>query len=143
VKTVLPNEAHAKITCRLVASQAPDKIADLIRVHVARVAPPGVTVTVTQLASKADPYLMASDHPANVAAHEVLEELYGRSPFYVRTGGSVPIYRLLQDNLGVYPLTFAFGLEDENLHAPNEFYRLSSFRRGQQGYCMLLERLGQ
>lgn len=142
VKTVLPNEAHAKITCRLVADQGPDNIADLIRAHVERVAPPGVTVTVTQLASKADPYLMASDHPANQAAHEVLEELYGRSPFYVRTGGSVPIYRLLLDNLGVYPLTFAFGLEDENLHAPNEFYRLSSFRRGQQGYCMLLERLG-
>lgn len=141
VKTVLPSEAHAKITCRLVADQEPDAIFDRIKAHVAKNTPPGVTVTVTGHASKAFPYQMASDHPANQVAHAVLEEIYGKPPFYIRTGGSVPIYRLLLDNLGIYPLTFAFGLDDENLHAPNEFYRLKSFVRGQRAYCLLLNRL--
>ena len=86
---------------------------------------------------------MASDHPSNQAAREVLEEIYGQPPFDVRTGGSVPIYHLLLENLGVYPLTFAFGMDDENLHAPNEFYRLKNFVRGQRAYCMLLERFAR
>ena len=43
--------------------------------------------------------------------------------------------------LGAYTVSFAFGLDDENVHAPNEFYRLSSLRRGQEAYALLLEEL--
>jgi acetylornithine deacetylase/succinyl-diaminopimelate desuccinylase-like protein len=43
----------------------------------------------------------------------------------------------------VYTLNFGFGLNDERLHSPNEFFRLSSFRKGQEGYCRLLARLGE
>ena len=49
---------------------------------------------------------------------------------------------LLLDVLDVYTVTFSFGLEDENAHAPDEFFRLSSFERGQRAYCMLLEQTG-
>lgn len=142
-KTVLPNQAHAKITCRLVANQNPAQIAELIAAHVAKHTPPGVQVTVQRLPGNADAYLMPADHPGNQIARAVLEELYGQTPYYTRLGGSVAVVPLFLKELGVYTVTFAFQLEDERLHAPDEFFRLSSFERGQQGYCLLLQRLSK
>ncbi len=141
VKTVLPSEAHAKITCRLVANQHPAKIRDLLQAYIENIAPPGVTVDVIQQQSQALPYLMQSDHPANMIGGQVLTELYGVEPLFVRTGGSVPIYELFETHLKKKCLTFAFGLDDENLHAPNEFFRLSSFKKAQKGYCKLIHAL--
>jgi len=141
-KTVLPSEAHAKITCRLVADQDPPEIGRLIERHVAKHQLPGVRVTVTVQDSAARPYLMPVDHPGNQAAREVHLELYGKEPLYVRSGGSIPVCSMFLDSLGVYTLNFGFGLNDERIHSPNEFFRLGSFDRGQVGYCMLLEQLG-
>jgi len=61
----------------------------------------------------------------------------------VRTGGSIPVCTILLQNLGVHTVNFGFGLDDEQIHAPNEFFRLSSFTRGQVGYCKLLHKLGE
>lgn len=143
VKTVLPSEAHAKITCRLVADQDPAHIMDALKAHVAAHTPPGVKVTVTGMPSSATPYLMPADHPGNVAARDVHMELYGKEPFYARSGGSIPVCSMFLDNLGVYTVNFGFGLDDEYQHSPNEFYRLSSFEKGQRGYCLLLGRIGR
>lgn len=140
-KTVIPNEAHAKITCRLVANQEPDQIAELIKRHAEQNAPTGVTVTVRQLPGSARAYLMSTDHPGLKAAQTVLHKLYGKDAYYTRTGGTVPVYDLFLNNLGVNTITFGFGLDDEQFHAPNEFFRLTSFERGSQAYCMLLEEL--
>ena len=140
-KTVLPSEAHAKITCRLVADQDPGEIARLIERHVASHTPPGVKVTVNIQESGAWPYLMPVEHPGNVAARDVHLQLYGKEPLYVRSGGTIPVCSMFLDSLGVYTLNFGFGLNDERIHSPNEFFRLASFRRGQEGYCLLLERL--
>ena len=71
----------------------------------------------------------------------MLEEVYGKTPYFTRLGGTLPVCRLFLDKLDVYTVTFAFGLEDENAHAPDEFFRLSSFEGGQIAYCKLLERL--
>jgi acetylornithine deacetylase/succinyl-diaminopimelate desuccinylase-like protein len=141
VKTVLPNEAHAKITCRLVANQTPEKVADAIEAHVHRVAPPGVRVTVRKLPHGAMPYEMPFDHPGNVAAAAVLRRLYGKEPYFVRAGGSIPVVGMFLEALGAYTVGLAFGLDDENQHAPNEFYRLASLRRAQEAYAMLLHEL--
>lgn len=143
VKTVLPNQAHAKITCRLVPHQAPARIIDLLLAHVERHAPPGVQVTATPLLFTAQPYVMPADHPGNLAARETLIELYGREPFYIRSGASIPVCTLFFEHLGVYTVNFAFALEDERQHAPDEFFRLSSFARGQRAYCKLLHRLAR
>ena len=143
VKTVLPSEAHAKLTCRLVADQDPEEITDLIRAHVKKFSLPGVKVSVSVEESGAKPYLMPADHPGNEAAKDVLKELYGVSPFYIRTGGSIPFCSIILEQLGVYTVNFAFGLSDEKAHAPNEFFRLESFEKSQRGYCMLLEKLSQ
>jgi acetylornithine deacetylase/succinyl-diaminopimelate desuccinylase-like protein len=141
-KTVLPSAAHAKITCRLVADQNPDQIVDLLRAHVARHTPPGVTVTLTALDSQAYPYLAPADFAGNLAVREVLSELYGREPYEVRSGGSIPVCTLFAQHLGAYTASFGFGLTDERQHSPDEFFRLESFRKGQSAYCKLLERLG-
>jgi len=142
-KTVIPAEAHAKITCRLVADQEPADIVGLISTHLEKNAPPGVRVKVSPFQSQAQPYLMPADHPGNQAASAVLEELYGKPPCYIRVGGSIPVVGLFLDKLGVYTISFAFGLEDENVHAPNEFFRLQSFETAQRAYAKLLTRLGQ
>jgi Acetylornithine deacetylase/Succinyl-diaminopimelate desuccinylase and related deacylases len=142
-KTVLPSEAHAKITCRLVANQVPEAIADLLIQHIKQHAPSGVEVAVHQLPGAARPYLIPADHWGNQAAAAVLQELYGKVPYQMREGGSIPVCELFQRNLGAYTVSFGFGLSDEQIHAPNEFFRLSSFRRGPVAYCKLLHHLAK
>ena len=143
IKTVLPAEARAKITCRLVANQTPDQIFDLLRAHVEGHTPRGLRARIDRLAGSADPFLVPGGHNSSAVAAKVLAEVYGKEPFLVRTGGSIPVMTMLLRELGVHATVFAFGLPDENLHAPDEFFRLSSFRTGQTAYCRLLERLGQ
>jgi acetylornithine deacetylase/succinyl-diaminopimelate desuccinylase-like protein len=143
IKTVLPNEAHAKITCRLVANQDPATIVDLLARHVQRYTPPGVQVTVRPLPGAAKPYLVPVDHWGNRDAEEVLSEMYGKAPYSMRIGGSIPVCESFLSMLGAYTVNFAFALMDEQQHAPDEFFRLSSFRRGQVAYGMLLHKLGK
>ena len=141
VKTVLPARAGAKITSRLVPDQDPQEILDGLTRHILRHAPPGVTVKVRPLGGMARPYFMPADHWANRVAARVLEELYGRPPVYIRTGGTVPVYELFLRHLGAYTVTFAFGLPDERIHAPDEFFRIDSFQRGLVAHALLLQAL--
>ena len=141
IKTVLPREAHAKITCRLVADQDPNRIFEAISAHVAAHTPPGVTAKVTPIGTGANPYLMPADHPGNRVAAAVHLELYGKEPYYIRTGGSIPFCSLFKDKLGVFTVNFAFGLNDERAHAPDEFWRISSFEKSKRAYCMLIHEL--
>ena len=142
-KTVLPNEAHAKITCRLVPDQDPTHIVESIKAHVWANTPPGVEVTVTSRDMGAKPYVIPLEHPANQLACEVLTELYGTEPYLMRMGGTIPVASLLLEELGAHMVVFSFGLPDERTHAPNEFWRLSSFRRSQTAYAMLLNKIGE
>lgn len=141
-KTVLPAKAQAKITCRLVANQSPEYIYILLKQHVEENTPSGVTAEVLRLPGSADPFLVPSGHNSSQIAAEVLGEVYGKKPYTVRTGGSIPVMSMLLNELGVHATVFAFGLDDEKIHAPNEFFRLASFRRGQEAYCTLLHKLG-
>jgi acetylornithine deacetylase/succinyl-diaminopimelate desuccinylase-like protein len=143
LKTVLPNKAHAKITCRLVADQDPKHINSLIETHIRKNTPPGVKVEITPIDSNANPYLMPADLPGSLAAIEILTELYGKKPLLIREGGSVPILSLLLKHLGAYATCFGFGMNDEKFHAPDEFFRLKSFELGQRAYCKILYRLGE
>jgi acetylornithine deacetylase/succinyl-diaminopimelate desuccinylase-like protein len=143
IKTVLPAEAHAKITCRLVANQEPATIVELLTRHVEQHTPPGVRVTVRALPGTARPYLIPADHWGNLAAAAVLREIYGKEPYYIRAGGSIPVCELFLSHLGAYTVSFAWGLMDEQIHAPDEFFRLSSFRRAPGAYCRMLHRLAE
>ena len=143
IKTVLPNSAHAKITCRLVADQDPARIIGLLQEHISQHGPPGVTVDVTPFSILGKPYSVSADHWGNRAAAAVLQEMYGREPYQTRSGGSIPITDVFRQQLGADTISFGFGIEDENFHAPDEFFRLASFRKGQVAYCRLLEKLGE
>jgi len=142
-KTVLPCEAHAKITCRLVPHQQPAQILELLQAHMRQHAPRGVRVAARPSPAMARPYEVPADCPGNRAARAVLTELYGREPYYARMGGSVPICEVFQHYLGVHVISFGFSLDDEQFHAPNEFFRLSSFSRAQEAYVAMLYALGE
>jgi acetylornithine deacetylase/succinyl-diaminopimelate desuccinylase-like protein len=143
IKTVIPSQAHAKITCRLVPHQEPDQIVELIAAHIARHVPVGTTASVNKLPGSADPFVIHPDHPGNLAAGVVLKELYGKEPYLARSGGTIPVCGLFLKHLNAHLVNFAFGLKDENLHAPDEFFRLSSFNRGLNAYGMIMEELSR
>ena len=143
VKTVLPSTAHAKVTCRLVADQVPSRIADRVVAHVNSMAPPAVTVMATQAEGGAMPYLVPADHQGMHIAATVLRDLYGTAPHKIRSGGTIPVNSLFLHYLNTYTVIFAFGLRDERVHSPNEFFRISSFEKGQRAYGMLFNRLAE
>jgi acetylornithine deacetylase/succinyl-diaminopimelate desuccinylase-like protein len=141
-KTVIPCEAHAKLTCRLVPGQDPDEILQLIEEHIRKHAPAGAAVSFTRNAGKAMPYAMPPDLPALRTAGEVLEEVMGSKALYVRMGATLPSAEMFQSLLGAYTLFFSFSTTDEQYHAPNEFFRLDRFDAGLRAWTLLLQRLG-
>jgi acetylornithine deacetylase/succinyl-diaminopimelate desuccinylase-like protein len=141
LKTVIPAAAHAKISCRLVPDQDPEDILEKVLDHIRRCAPDGVEVTAYGLEGTAVPFTVPVEHPGNAAAAKVLSALYGKAPYVGRMGGTIPVSGLFLRYLNAYMISFAFGLNDENIHAPDEFFRVGSFIRGQQAYCMVLEEL--
>ncbi|HWI63304.1 MAG TPA: dipeptidase [Symbiobacteriaceae bacterium] len=138
---IVPAEARAAVTCRLVPGQEPARILDLIEQHVTKQAPQGVRTHVERLPGTARPYRIPGAHPANRAAADVLTEVYGKAPITVMMGATIPVCALFRDLLGADTLLFGFGLDDENIHGPDEFFRLVSWERGKRAYCRLLERL--
>lgn len=73
----------------------------------------------------------------------VLQDVFEKPPLHVRMGGTLPVAQTLEDVLGLKLLFFAFGSPDEQVHAPNEFYRLESFDRGVRAYVKLLDGLAE
>lgn len=140
--TVIPRAASARITCRLVPDQKPDLIVGAVRDHVRSVAPPGVVVSVEREPGGVPAYAIASDHPAVTAALETLRELStDREPLLVRIGGTLPAATLFEEELGLKTLIFSFSTADENLHAPNEFFRLDRMHDGLRAWATLWLRL--
>lgn len=89
-----------------------------------------------------DAFEMDKRAGGNVVVAEVLKEIYEREAVTFMMGGSIPVFGYLRDVLGLETSMFAFGHADENVHAPDEFARLDSFRRGERAYVRLLARLG-
>ena len=108
-KTVLPAKAMAKVSCRLVPDQTPDEIETLMRAHVERVAPKGVTVTVTHLHG-GRPWRADLTGPLFDAARRALAAAFGREPVIVGEGGSIPVVGDFQRILKAPVLLVGFGL---------------------------------
>lgn len=133
VKTIIPSKASCKITCRLVPDQEPGEIAKALERHIRQHAPRGVTVEVTVFPGNSRPYVIPHDHPALPVLSRVLAKLYGREPVEVRLGGTLPVARTFLDLLGSYLVFFATSSPDENVHSPNEFYRLDELDKLRRG----------
>jgi acetylornithine deacetylase/succinyl-diaminopimelate desuccinylase-like protein len=114
-----------------VPDQDPDRVFEAIAGHVAAVAPPGITATVEQQPGAVPAYAIAADHSAIRAALGALHTVYSdREPLLVRIGGTLPAAVLFERVLGLKTLLFSFSTSDENLHAPNEFFRLERLDEG-------------
>ncbi len=139
-KTVLPAHAMAKVSCRLVPNQDPEKIAELFRNHVERVAPEGVTVRVDFLHG-GKPWRANVEGPLYEAAAAALEKAFGKKPVYAGSGGSIPIVPEFEAILKAPALLMGFGLPGENAHAPNEWMGVEAFEKGLHACAELLTQL--
>jgi acetylornithine deacetylase/succinyl-diaminopimelate desuccinylase-like protein len=142
-KTVLPCEAHVKITCRLVAGQDPAKVTAAVEAHLRAHCPKLATLEITSTGDGARAYEIASDHPALAAIEGVLEEVYGVKPFRSRLGGTLPLCAIFKSELGLDTIPMAFSTGDEDYHAPNEFFRVASFDRGLKAWARVLPALAR
>ena len=142
-KTIVPSEAHAKITCRLVPDQRPDEVVTLLRRHLEAHRPPGVRLTVAAGERGAPAAHIDRDHFALEAADRALREVYGVAPLVVRMGGTVPAAEIFQRVLGLSTLYFSFSTGDEDFHAPNEFFRIHRLHEGLAAWAHLLDILGE
>jgi acetylornithine deacetylase/succinyl-diaminopimelate desuccinylase-like protein len=128
-KTVLPSHVHAKFSTRLVPDQDPLVIQQLIRDYIHQITPPTVTVTV-EITGSAPASISDLHHPAMAAAKEACTETYGTPPVFMREGGSIPVVSEFQTELGIETILLGFGLQGDQIHAPNERYYLPNYYRG-------------
>jgi acetylornithine deacetylase/succinyl-diaminopimelate desuccinylase-like protein len=142
-KTVIPSEAHAKITCRLVPDQDPDEVVALVTRHLESHVPPGTRLVVRPGDHGARPASIQAGHFALRAAGAALQAVYGVQPLVVRMGGTVPISELFQRHMGLDTVFFSFSTADEDYHAPNEFFRLHRLREGLEAWARVWDILGQ
>jgi acetylornithine deacetylase/succinyl-diaminopimelate desuccinylase-like protein len=141
-KTVTPAEAHAKLTMRLVPGQEPEAAQAAVKAHLERQAPAGVALEFHYRPGGTRAFTLAADHPLRAAASAVLRREKGGTPAVTRLGGTVPITTLFQEKLGIDSLMFGLASPDEDAHAPNEFFRLSSLEDGLRLWPMILTELG-
>jgi acetylornithine deacetylase/succinyl-diaminopimelate desuccinylase-like protein len=139
-KTIIPGEAHAKLSCRLVPDQDPAEIFTALAKYVERLAPAGVTVTVRDLGS-GRPSSSSIDQPATQALARAIERAFGVAPVYSREGGSIPFVATFEGVLGLPVVLLGFTPPDGNFHAPNEWMDLRNFEGGVRTMAAYFEEL--
>ena len=137
-KTVLPSEAHAKISMRLVPNQDSATITKLFKKHLEKIAPKCVKVKVTPCEG-GDGFLIPISSEAYKAASKAMEEVYGIEPVPSRGGGSIAVLAEVQKILGIDPLLMGFGLERDTIHSPNESYLLKQFFAGMESIALFYQ----
>ncbi|HEY7212028.1 MAG TPA: dipeptidase [Bryobacteraceae bacterium] len=140
-KTVIPANAIAKVSLRLVPRQNPERVLAAVRQWVNDNTPKGIATEVRMLS--AGPAISVNpDHPAIHVAAQAFEEMLGHSTVFVRSGGSIPIVGEFAEHLGIPTVLMGFGLPDDGLHSPNEKYRISNFYAGIRTIAHFLDRYG-
>ncbi|MFH1688565.1 MAG: dipeptidase [bacterium] len=128
-KTIIPSMASCKITMRLVPGQDPKDICDKIARHIKKLAPKSVRVKVDKHGG-AKACAVSTKSPWLKAAREAIIEGFGKDPVFMMEGGSIPIVNDFKAVLGIDTLLIGFGQNDDNIHAPNERFRLRDFENG-------------
>ncbi len=128
-KTVIPSQAHAKISMRLVPHQEWEKISELFEKHFKTIAPEGVKVEVTTHHG-GNAYLTPTDSLAYMAAEKAYSDVFGVVPHAKRDGGSIPIVPMFEKVLGTKILLIGFGFDSDAIHSPNEHYGIDNFLKG-------------
>jgi acetylornithine deacetylase/succinyl-diaminopimelate desuccinylase-like protein len=141
-KTVLPSEARAKFSMRIVPDQDPVEIAALTEKFIREIAPPGVTVEILSY-HNAYPVLIPRESPVMKAARPAMARGFGREPVLMREGGSIPVVTTFKHELGADSALVGLGLPDDNLHSPNEKFCIPDFYRGMIVMAEFLEEFGK
>jgi acetylornithine deacetylase/succinyl-diaminopimelate desuccinylase-like protein len=141
-KTVIPSRAFAKISCRLVPNQEPDRIKRLVQDAIRSRAPKGVRIEFVDQ-HKGEPYVVVPPGRPNTprdqspvlaaafrATDRAVTQIWGRPPLYLREGGSVPIIAEIKRVAGLDSVMLGLFLPEDNLHAPNESFDLDVMRKG-------------
>lgn len=128
-KTVLPSYACAKFSCRLVPDQSPDVVEQLVRKHIEARLPDGVTFELTPHHG-GWPVITERDNPSVQAAMRAFERSWGKTPVFIRGGGSIPVVATFDQVLGAPTVLMGFGYNDDRLHSPNEKFDLECFEAG-------------
>lgn len=140
-KTIVPAEASAKITCRLVPDQDPKKIVMALKAQLQTLCPDTVRMEF-DAGHGGRPYYNPPDGPMVKAALNALKFAFKAEPVLMREGGSIPIVNEFKTVLGVDTLLLGLGLPDDNVHSPNEKFDLRSFHNGIQMATKLWRELG-
>jgi len=141
-KTVLPSEARAKISFRLVGQQDPHKIREAFRKMVLDMLPPDCTVEFHDHgASQAS--VMSTQNPMFEAARLALTDEWPNAAAFIGGGGSIPIAGHFKEILGLDSMLIGFGRDDDLIHSPNEKYSLDSFHKGMRSWARILDSLSQ
>ena len=141
-KTVLPAEAHAKVSFRLVGGQDPFKLREAFRDHIRAHVPADCSVEFHGHGN-APASVMPTDDPAFAGARAALTEEWGVPAAYIGCGGSIPIAGYFQGILGMNPMLIGFGRDDDQIHSPNEKYDVECFHKGIRSWARILDRLSR
>jgi len=128
-KTVIASKAYAKISMRLVPHQDWEDVSDLFTSHFKSIAPKGVRVKVTKHHG-GQGYVTPIDNIGYKAASKAIETTFGKTPVPQRTGGSIPIVALFEEELGSKTILMGFGLDSNAIHSPNEHYGIWNYLKG-------------
>ncbi len=128
-KTVIPAEAFAKLSCRLVPDQDPQDIMRKVKLHLEANCPPGVEIEVIP-GHDGKPYLADPNSAFGLAAQSALRATFGAEPVLIREGGSIPIVQTFREILGADTLLLGLALPDAKIHAPNENFPVANFEAG-------------
>jgi acetylornithine deacetylase/succinyl-diaminopimelate desuccinylase-like protein len=139
---IIPGSAHCRLMCRLVDGQAPDEILLLIKKHIESHLPKGSTISYKEIKGFTKAVKFSTGRAAFHYAFTALAQLYGKEPLLTGTGGTNAALSVLKDELGLPAYSFGFIQDDENFHSVNEFMRVSDLEKGQKGFCLLLQLIG-
>jgi acetylornithine deacetylase/succinyl-diaminopimelate desuccinylase-like protein len=139
-KTVIPGEASAKVSFRLVGEQDPEKIRDAFRAFVRARLPADCKVEFGNF-GLAPPLQLSFDNPALGKARAVLAEEWGHKAVVVGAGGSIPIVADFKNVLGMDSLLVGFALDDDRVHSPNEKFDLNCYHKGIRSWARILDAL--
>ena len=139
-KTVIPSEASAKVSFRLVGQQDPEAIRASFRAMLEGALPKGFTVDYRTDKGAGASQMDIAD-PTFEKARQALSDEWPRPAAYVGCGGSIPIAGYFQDILGLESILIGFGRDDDQIHSPNEKYDLESFHKGTRSWARILDAL--
>jgi acetylornithine deacetylase/succinyl-diaminopimelate desuccinylase-like protein len=142
-KTVIPSEAHCKLTCRLVGDMDPDSLRKKIRKHVEERLSVDAKITWDQNLDGSPAAVMNTNRPEFEAARQALSDEWAREAVFVGMGGSIPIAGYFKQILGLDAMLIGFANEDDAIHSPNEKYNVESFHKGIRSWARVLDALAK